>query len=455
MKTRTLPSIHKLVSTRLPNRYGSFVIHCYGSTADDKQHLALVKGDVAGHADVLVRVHSECLTGDVFGSTRCDCGEQLELALRAIGQAERGVLLYLRQEGRGIGLVQKLRAYNLQDEGLDTVEANLRLGHQADERDYHVAARILKDLGVRSVRLMTNNPRKLDDLLRYGIPVSARVPIQVPSHPENVRYLRAKVEKMAHLLSLERNTRLSPDFDFLEPLFTALAAAQSHSSGRPFVTLAYTQSLDGVIVEEANREDLSAAEPGELGRALCAHHDALLTDVDFLIGTGGQRSALSSWFEDGGQLVVLDSYLRFPWQASRLGRNRVPWIVTTGAVSQSALAAVQAHRVRVLTVAAEADGEAGLTETLDHLGRLGLRTLLVQGGAGFVRRFLRAGLTDYGVITVTPHWLAGGPTERGIKGDGPISPLAVTLAGCRHHTLGRNLIIHGPLELERNDSAPR
>lgn len=454
MKTRTLPSIHELVSARLPNRYGSFVIHCYGSTADDKQHLALVKGDVAGHADVLVRVHSECLTGDVFGSTRCDCGEQLELALRAIGQAERGVLLYLRQEGRGIGLVQKLRAYNLQDEGLDTVEANLRLGHQADERDYHVAARILKDLGVRSVRLMTNNPRKLDDLLRYGIPVSARVPIQAPSHPENVRYLRAKVEKMAHLLSLEGGNRFPPDFDFLEPLFASLAAAHSHPSGRPFVTLAYTQSLDGVIVEKGNRKDSSAAESSELGRTLRAHHDALLTNVDFLVGAGERRLVPSSWFEEEVQLVVLDSHLRFPWQAYRLGRNRAPLVVTSETVPQSALLALEAHEVRVLTVAAEADGEASLAAMLDGLGRLGLRTLLVQGSAGFVSRFLRSGLTDYGVITVAPHWLAGGPIGRGIRGVVPSSSHPVTLADCRYHTFGRDLIVHGPLEIERSGSAP-
>jgi 3,4-dihydroxy 2-butanone 4-phosphate synthase/GTP cyclohydrolase II len=454
MKTRTLPSIHELVSTRLPNCYGSFVIHCYGSTADDKQHLALVKGDVAGHADVLVRVHSECLTGDVFGSTRCDCGEQLELALRAIGQAERGVLLYLRQEGRGIGLVQKLRAYNLQDEGLDTVEANLQLGHQADERDYHVAARILKDLGVRSVRLMTNNPRKLDDLLRYGIPVSARVPIQAPSHPENVRYLRAKVEKMAHLLSLEGGTRLPQDFDFLEPLFASLAAAHSQPTGRPFVTLAYTQSLDGVIAEEGNRDDLSAAESGELVRTLRAHHDALLVDVDFWVGAGELRSGPPSWCEDVGQLVVLDSHLRFPWQSYQLGRNLPPFVITTEMIPQPELLALEARRVPVLTVAAEADGEAGLAATLDRLSRLGLRTLLVQGSADFVSRFLRSGLTDYGVITVAPHWLGSALVGRGIAGAGPSSPHPVTLANCRYHTFGRNLIVHGPLEIEQSGSTP-
>jgi 3,4-dihydroxy 2-butanone 4-phosphate synthase/GTP cyclohydrolase II len=452
MKTRTLPSIHELVSTRLPNRYGSFVIHCYGSTADDKQHLALVKGDVAGHADVLVRVHSECLTGDVFGSTRCDCGEQLELALRAIGQAERGVLLYLRQEGRGIGLVQKLRAYNLQDEGLDTVEANLQLGHQADERDYHVAARILKDLGVHSVRLMTNNPRKLDDLLRYGIPVSARVPIQAPSHPENVRYLRAKVEKMAHLLSLEGGSRLSSDFDFLEPLFVSLAAARAHPSGRPFVTLAYTQSLDGVITGEGNRDESSAAESNELGRTLRAHHDAVLMDVDFLVGAGERRSLPSSWFEEDVQLVVLDSHLRFPWQAQRPGRNRPPLVVTAEPAPQPALQALEARGVRTLAVVAEAGGEAGLAATLDRLGRLGLRTLLVQGSTGFVGQFLGSGLIDYGVITVVPHWLGGGP--RGITGVDTSSPHPVTLADCRYHTFGRDLIVHGPLEIERNGSTP-
>ncbi|GAB6068145.1 hypothetical protein JCM13664_14640 [Methylothermus subterraneus] len=192
------------VRARIPNRYGEFTLHYYENDLDRKEHLALVKGEVKGQSEVLVRLHSECLTGDVFASKRCDCGEQLAEAMRLIGQAERGVLLYLRQEGRGIGLFKKLQAYNLQDQGLDTVDANLKLGHQPDERDYRIAALILKDLKVRSVRLITNNPHKIEELEQYGIRVSERIPIEVGHTFENLHYLKTKAEKMAHLLSLKK-----------------------------------------------------------------------------------------------------------------------------------------------------------------------------------------------------------------------------------------------------------
>jgi len=196
--------VENTVCARIPTEYGQFSLRYYENDIDGKEHLALVKGEVAGRDDVPVRLHSECLTGDVFGSKRCDCGEQLEEALRLLGEAECGVLLYLRQEGRGIGLFKKLQAYNLQDQGLDTVDANLQLGHQADERDYRIAALILEDLEVRSVRLITNNPRKIEALEQHGIRVTDRIPIEVGHTQENWRYLKAKAEKMAHLLSLSR-----------------------------------------------------------------------------------------------------------------------------------------------------------------------------------------------------------------------------------------------------------
>ena len=177
-------SVTREVSARIPTRHGEFQLTLYRS-GDCKEHLAMTLGGVQDRPAVLTRLHSECLTGDVLGSVRCDCGEQLERSLHMIGRAGSGVLLYLRQEGRGIGLRDKLRAYNLQDEGLDTVEANLRLGRQADERDYGVAARILVDLGVQSVNLITNNPSKIEGLRQLGIPVVGRTPIQVAAHPEN------------------------------------------------------------------------------------------------------------------------------------------------------------------------------------------------------------------------------------------------------------------------------
>jgi len=192
--------VERVVSTRLPTAFGEFVAVGYRSLIDNKHHVALVKGDVDGADDVLVRVHSECLTGDVFHSLRCDCGEQLESALAMIERQGRGVLLYLSQEGRGIGLLNKLRAYKLQEAGLDTVDANLRLGLPADLRDYGIGAQILVDLGLTTIRILTNNPKKISGLAGYGLSVTDQLPIQHAPNPHNEAYLRAKRDKLGHTL---------------------------------------------------------------------------------------------------------------------------------------------------------------------------------------------------------------------------------------------------------------
>jgi 3,4-dihydroxy 2-butanone 4-phosphate synthase/GTP cyclohydrolase II len=199
-RRRTEKLVERVSSARLPTDYGEFVAVGYRSVVDGKHHLALVMGDVDGADDVLVRVHSECLTGDVFRSLRCDCGEQLDAALRMIAKEGRGVLLYIAQEGRGIGLLNKLKAYELQDNGRDTVEANLELGFPPDLRDYGIGAQILVDLGLTTIRQLTNNPKKIVGLEGYGLRVTERVPIEVPPGEENRAYLRAKREKLGHIL---------------------------------------------------------------------------------------------------------------------------------------------------------------------------------------------------------------------------------------------------------------
>jgi 3,4-dihydroxy 2-butanone 4-phosphate synthase/GTP cyclohydrolase II len=193
--------VRRAVTTRLPTEHGEFQVIAYETTVDDRMPLALVLGSVAGDEPVLVRVHSECLTGDVFGSLRCDCGSQLEKALAIIERAGRGVLVYMRQEGRGIGLLNKLRAYELQDQGKDTVEANHALGFQADLRHYGIGAQILLDLGVRNLRILTNNPKKIVGIEGYGLHVVERLPIEIPATDENVRYLSTKRRKMGHLFT--------------------------------------------------------------------------------------------------------------------------------------------------------------------------------------------------------------------------------------------------------------
>jgi len=196
--------VQKVAEARLPTRYGEFTVMAYKSEVDPDEHLALVKGKIDPEEPVLVRVHSQCTTGDVFGSLRCDCGQQLDLAMKAIGAEGKGVFLYMRQEGRGIGLHNKVKAYALQDQGLDTVEANERLGFPPDLRDYGIGAQILADLGVRKMRLLTNNPRKVIGLEGYGLEIVETVPLVAPPNPENIHYLETKQKKLGHLLKLDK-----------------------------------------------------------------------------------------------------------------------------------------------------------------------------------------------------------------------------------------------------------
>jgi len=193
-----------IASSQIPTDYGMFKLYLYESNIDKYQHIALVKGDVRGRKDVLVRVHSECLTGDIFGSRRCDCGEQLHNSLKLIGERKRGVLLYMRQEGRGIGLANKIKAYALQDKGLDTVEANEQLGFKPDLRDYGIGAQILAELGLKTIQLITNNPRKIVGLSGYGLKVVKRVSMEVQPNHANIRYLETKKKKLGHKLKLKK-----------------------------------------------------------------------------------------------------------------------------------------------------------------------------------------------------------------------------------------------------------
>lgn len=194
--------VKKMVTTTIPTAEANFSLTLYHNNQDEKEHLALVLGNVKHKSNILVRVHSECFTGDVLGSHRCDCGEQLNSSMQKIASEGQGILIYMRQEGRGIGLLDKLRAYNLQDQGFDTVEANLQLGHQADERDYTIAARILQDIEVRSIHLLTNNPQKINHLRKLGIDVTERIPVVPTIYEENASYLYTKITRMNHMLNM-------------------------------------------------------------------------------------------------------------------------------------------------------------------------------------------------------------------------------------------------------------
>jgi GTP cyclohydrolase II len=197
----------------LPSRYGDFHVVAFWNNVDEKEHTAFVHGEVCGAEDVPVRVHSECLTGDAIGSLRCDCRDQLEAALRTIGQMDNGILLYMRQEGRGIGLTNKIRAYGLQDHGYDTVEANIALGFRDDEREYSAAAHMLWSLKVKSIRLMTNNPRKIEELTKLGVVVTGRIPHIIPPNPYNRFYLETKALKSGHMIDLKGKEHLLEQAD--------------------------------------------------------------------------------------------------------------------------------------------------------------------------------------------------------------------------------------------------
>ena len=436
-----LPSaVERTVTARIPTAGGAFYLHHFRSAEDDKNHLALVLGDPGGE-DLLVRIHSECFTGDVLGSQRCDCGEQLTRAMQAIAAEGRGALIYLRQEGRGIGLEEKLRAYNLQDEGYDTVDANLLLGHQADERDYTAAALILQELGVRSVRMLTNNPAKIEGLAGLGIAVRERIPLQMPSNPESHAYLEAKVARMRHIIRLngkggadkrgesveergEREHLVRGQAEAYRLQLDGLRARiRSHNCGeakenrsknallltpRPFVTLSYAQSLDGCLTtQQGMATPISSPASLTMTHTLRAAHSAILVGIETVLA---DDPALTVRLVPGDnpQPVIVDSQLRTPPDARLLHGCDAPWIATTPEGARSSRRQrLEEAGARILTLPADQEDRVDLAALLACLGAEGIGSLMVEGGARILTSFLEGGLADYAVITIAPVFLGG------------------------------------------------
>jgi GTP cyclohydrolase II len=407
-------TLKREVSARIPTEEGQFQLIYYSNTLDDKEHLAIVKGEVTGKHDVLVRVHSECFTGDILGSKRCDCGHQLRRAMAMIGKAEAGVIIYLRQEGRGIGLLEKLHAYNLQDQGYDTVDANLLLGHEADERDYVIAAHILRDLGVQSIRLLTNNPDKLDSLREAGIPVTERVPLMGPVCAENARYLQTKAKRLNHLLCSDQiKAFLSSGGITGSPLWQKIgenleqAGEHLRRTGRSYVTLAYAQSLDGSIAGRPGHPlALSCQQSQILTHALRAAHDGILVGIGTVLADNPRLNVrLASG--SSPQPIVLDSRLRIPLYAELLRQNGKPWIATSHKAERDRQEILEKAGAHILRFPAGRDGWVDLSALLSTLGAQGIKSLMVEGGSQVITNFLSSRLVDQLIITVAPLIVGG------------------------------------------------
>jgi 3,4-dihydroxy 2-butanone 4-phosphate synthase/GTP cyclohydrolase II len=419
----------QLVSrARIPTTETQFELRVYRTDADDGEHMVLQVGDLSRN-DVLIRVHSQCFTGDVLGSLRCDCGEQLAESMKRIARHGHGAVLYLPQEGRGIGLAEKLKAYNLQDDGYDTVEANLMLGHEADARDYASAAMLLRDLGVSKLRLLTNNPAKVEGLTAHGLEVTERVPIEIGAHRENHGYLRAKAKRMRHMLDVHRSG----------------AGALEREPTTPIqVTLSYAQSLDGSITAKRG-ESLALSSPDSRVRTheLRAAHDAILIGIGTLIADDPRLTVRHAQGAHP-QPVVLDSALRLPSTAKLLSHPTLrPWVVTTPRADAADERRIEEAGGVVIRVVAGRDGRVDLGALLDALHERGIRSLMVKGGAAVITSFLSAELVDRVAITVAPVYVGGlNAVENSVWVDGHLRP---HLRNPSYERVGCDLVLTGDI----------
>lgn len=445
--------VQRTTTARIPTAEGTFQLCHYIDARDDKEHLALVMGQVQGHRGVLVRVHSECFTGDVLGSQRCDCGEQLHQAMRLIAQEGQGVLIYLRQEGRGIGLQEKLRAYNLQDQGYDTVDANLMLGHPVDDREYSAAAAILQDLEVVSIRLMTNNPAKIDDLTLLGVSIDERLPLVGTVTQDNAAYLTTKVQRMRHLLTLPQNGNSLQNDSQAE---TEFAPAHEHiamlrhkgvtfhaATGQPFITLSYAQTLDGTIGSASNGPmRISGAESLYVTHQLRAQHDAILVGIGTVLADDPR---LTVRLAEGShpQPIIVDSHLRLPLNARIWSHPKLPWIATLDTETPAAQA-LQERGARLLRIPSTFNGQVDLSALFARLGDEGILTVMVEGGAVIIASLILNQLAHYAVVTIAPRYAPG------VRVIAPSTQAIAMLQDVRYTRAGNDIVLWGEFTGQQN-----
>lgn len=419
--------VRHLSTAQLPTRLGNFEALAFRDARNGSEPIALVHGDITGVDAPLVRLHSECWTGDVAGSLRCDCGDQLARSLSAITGEGAGVLIYLRQEGRGIGLANKIRAYSLQDRGLDTVDANSALGLPIDAREYGVAAAILTVLGVRRVRLMTNNPGKVAALNAHEISVVERVPLPGLATAINLSYLETKSTRLGH--------------------------AAAHGPVQPLVTVHYAQTLDGRLATRTGDSQWISGQPSlVLAHRLRSLHTAVLVGAGTVMADDPR---LTARLVDGPTpvRVVVDSTLRLPLSARLLNDGAAPTIVaTTQRAPVERRASFAARGAEVLVLASTSDGQVDLGALLEELGRRGMPSLLVEGGAGVITAMLRERRVRRLVVSIAPLVLGSGIEA---VGELDIMRLRDALAFRRasFSQLGPDVIFDGELEGPREADA--
>ena len=425
-------------------------------------HLALVKGDIGDGRSVLTRVHSECLTGDALGSLRCDCGIQLRAALRAIAAEGRGVLVYATgHEGRGIGLVNKLKAYMLQHEGADTVDANVGLGLPVDARDYTESAGVLGAVGVRSVRLLTNNPSKADALIRAGIAVEATVPIATSPHVRNLAYLETKRQRMGHVAPagpapapLEEQWP-SPESAQAAVDVRGLLGDVRERPDRPYVLVKYAQTLDGrIATATGDSRWISGEEERRVSHALRASCDAVMVGVGTVVADDPH---LTVRMVAGASpvRVVVDSTLRIPLDSNVLDEGPPTVLITTQRSRPAVRFALQARGAGVRVVPPGPSG-VDLRAALEMLREMGMRSLLVEGGSRLITAMLAAGLVDRLVVSIAPKVIGEGTAAVGDLGVRRVHE-GLGLTNRSVHVVGADVMVAGDVaasEAVRASDAP-
>ena len=427
----------------LPTPFGPFEAHAFECESGNV-YLAMTNGSLEGAGPVLTRVHSECLTGDVFGSLRCDCGVQLRAALKRIAAEGRGVLVYATgHEGRGIGLVNKLRAYVAQDRGSDTVDANLPLGLPVDRRSYEDAAEVLEALGVKSIKLMTNNPKKTDALRHHGISIEEVQPLTVAPHTRNSTYLNTKRNRLGHNGSLVAPKSL----ETIPVDIRKLLGSVRPRHDRPYVVVKYAQSLDGRIATSVGDSRwISSEAERRMSHSMRAHCDAVMAGIGTVINDDPQ---LTVRLVSGSSpiRIILDSQLRMPADAKVLTEEGTTVILTTDR-SDARRRRELTRRGAEIVVLSQRDGRVELGEALRYLRRRGIESLLVEGGARVITSLLASrGLADRLVVSIAPSVLGSGIEAVGDLGISDVTS-GLDLGDPTIHLVGRDVVLGADLGAE-------